>query len=97
VTRYRVLAWDGIPAQVRASERGQKAVSRELSEWFTQHIDREAMKRGLYGSDEYLEQWEWSDYQEREGSAAEVADAVVRELEAEWEPVRMSWEAGEDG
>lgn len=95
MTRYRVLAWAGIPAQVKASEEGEKAVSRELPEWFTQHIDREAMKRGLYGSDEYLDQWEWSAYQEREGSPAEVADAVVSELEAEWEPVRKRWEAGE--
>jgi hypothetical protein len=96
VTRYRVLGWAGIPAQVKASAEGEKAVSRELSEWFTQHIDREAMKRGLYGSDEYLDQWEWSEYKEREGSPAEVADAVAAELEAEWEPVRKRWEAGED-
>jgi hypothetical protein len=96
VTRYRVLAWDGIPAQIKVVEPGERPLSRELSLWFTEHIDREAMKRGLYGSDEYLDQWAWSEYRERPGSAEEVADAVVAELEAEWEPARRRWEAGED-
>ena len=96
MTRYRVLAWDGIPAQVKAYEPGRRAVSAELPAWFVERIDREAMRKGLYGSDEYLERWEWSEYREREGSAEEVLDATVSELEAEWEPLRRRWEAGED-
>jgi Virulence factor len=96
VTRYKVLAWDGIPAQVKAYEEGRKPVAAELSNWFVEHIDREAMRRGLFGTDEYLERWAWSDYEEREGSAEEVAAALVSELEAEWEPVRRRWEQGEE-
>jgi hypothetical protein len=96
MTRYRVLAWDGIPAQVKAYEEGKRPVSVELPQWFVEHIDREAMRRGLAGSDEYLERWDWSDYTEREGSAEEVAIAVVAELEADWEPRRRAWEAGAD-
>jgi Virulence factor len=96
VTRFRVLAWDGIPAQVKAYEEGRRPVSAELPGWFVEHIDREAMRKGLYGSDEYLERWAWSGYHEREGTAEEVAAAAVSELEAEWEPVRRRWESGED-
>ena len=96
MTRYRLLAWDGIPAQLKVYEEGRKPVSVELSRWFVEHIDREAMRRGLAGSDEYLERWEWSEYMEREGSAEDVARAVAAEIEAEWEPQRRAWEAGED-
>ena len=96
MTRYRVLSWDGIPAQVKASAEGERPVSVQLSNWFIEHIDREAMRRDLAGSDEYLEKWDWSDYMEREGTAEEVAAAVAAELEAEWEERRRAWEAGAD-
>lgn len=96
MTRYRVLAWDGIPAQVKVYEEGRRALSVELDNWFVEHIDREAMRKGLYGSDEYLERWSWSEFREREGSAEDVLAAAVSELQAEWEPVRRRWEAGED-
>lgn len=95
MTRYRVLAWDGIPAQVKAYEEGRRALSAELPNWFVEHIDREAMRQGVFGSDEYLERWSWSDYEEREGTAEEVVAALLSELEAEWEPVRRQWEKGE--
>ena len=96
MTRYRVLAWDGIPAQVKVKEEGRKAISVEMPKWFIEHIDRVAMRKGLHGSDEYLERWQWSDYREAEGSSEQVAASVVSELEAEWEPVRRRWLAGED-
>jgi hypothetical protein len=96
VTRYRVLAWDGIPAQVKAEGDQGAPASVEMPRWFAEHIDREAMRRGLAGSDEYLEKWDWSAYEEREGSAEEVAAAVAAELEAEWEPRRRAWETGAD-
>jgi hypothetical protein len=45
-------------------------------------IDAMAAERGLNAADDYLAQWQWSDEEDREGSAQHVADAVVRELEA---------------
>jgi hypothetical protein len=84
VTRYRILAWRGIPAQVKVFREDGRPVSVPLSDWFVQEIDRVAMREGLIGSDEYLEQWQWSEDLEREGSADEVAAALVAELEAEW-------------
>ena len=38
------------------------------------------MAQGLDGSDAYLEQWRWSDPEERDGSPAEVVAAVEAEL-----------------
>ena len=58
------------------------------ADWFMQEIDRVAMRDGLIGSDEYLERWSWSADHERSGSAEEVAADLVREIEAEWNPVR---------
>jgi hypothetical protein len=49
---------------------------------FMEHIDILAARRGLQGSDDYLAQWKWSEEQEREGSAQEVAEALKAELEA---------------
>jgi hypothetical protein len=92
VTRYRVLSWSGIPMQIKAVEDDQRPVSRLLPAWFGEHVDRVAMRDGLYGSDAYLEQLSWSAPLEREGSADAVVDAVTAELEAEWAPVRKRWE-----
>jgi len=47
-------------------------------------IDQLAMRRGLHGNDDFLAQWHWSDDEEREGTAQEVAEAVVAELESAW-------------
>ena len=44
-------------------------------------VDILAAKRGLQASDDYLAQWKWSEEEEREGSAREVAEAVKAELE----------------
>jgi hypothetical protein len=40
------------------------------------------MKEGSTDMDSYLEAWHWGPEAEREGSAEEVADATVRELDA---------------
>jgi hypothetical protein len=46
-----------------------------------ERIDQLASQRGLQGTDDYLEQWRWSEPQQREGTAEEVAHAVKREIE----------------
>jgi hypothetical protein len=81
---YRILAWRNIPAQVQATDDTGAQVSRSLPAWFGQEIDRVAMHDGLAGTDAYLEQFAWSEEIEREGTAAEVADAVLEDLVASW-------------
>ena len=49
---------------------------------FMAQVDILAAKRGLQSADDYLAQWKWSEEEEREGSASEVAEAVKAELEA---------------
>lgn len=51
-----VIWWRDIPAQVTAKE-GRARVARELSPRFQEAIDAAAMRAGLIGTDEYLEEW----------------------------------------
>jgi hypothetical protein len=46
-------------------------------------IDRLAVQRGLGGADDYLNQWHWSEEEDRDGTAREVAEALVAELTAQ--------------
>ena len=81
---YQVMSWHGIPAQVKTTDDDGASESRPLPPFFQQEIDRVAMREGLSDTDEYLEGWAWSAPQSRDGSAAEVADALVLELDKEW-------------
>jgi len=79
---YRILYWQEIPSQIRAEDENGD-VSVQLPPKFMVRIDALAAARGLEGSDDYLAQWRWSEEEEREGSAQQVADALCRELEAQ--------------
>jgi hypothetical protein len=78
--------------QIKVVEDNRRPVSKELPPWFSEHVDRVAVRDGLAGSDAYLKQLDWSAYIEREGSAEAVATAVLAELEVQWAPVRKHWE-----
>ena len=81
VATYKVLYWQEIPTQIRAEDDADD-VTVMLHEKFMKQIDILATKRGLQAADDYLAQWKWSEEEEREGSAREVAEAVRAELEA---------------
>jgi len=78
---YKILYWQEIPSQVRAEDDAED-VTLALPPNFLEQIDRLAVQRGLQQSDDYLAQWRWSEEEERDGSAQDVAQAVVAELEA---------------
>jgi hypothetical protein len=69
MSKVQVLYWQDIPSVVKSGDE-----KRQLPDWFQQEIDRVAMEQGLYGSDAYLEQWEWRDH------PGESLDAVYDEL-----------------
>lgn len=79
---YKVLYWQEVPSQIRAED-DDGDVSIEMPQKFMVRIDALAAQRGLSSADDYLAQWRWSEEEERDGSAAEVVDAVRRELEAQ--------------
>ena len=88
MARYQVLRWEEIPTVVKAFGEDGESVSRQLDPWFQQEVDRVAMAQGLVGSDAYLERWAWDEPVERPGGVEETLDAVVAELEREFEPRR---------
>jgi hypothetical protein len=78
---YKVLYWQEIPTQIKADD-GLDDVTLELDGRFMKLVDAVATKRGLSSADDFLAQWKWSEEEEREGSAQEVAETVKAELEA---------------
>jgi hypothetical protein len=81
VAVYKVLYWQEIPTQIKAEDDAED-VTLALDGRFMEQIDILAAKRGLQAADDYLAQWKWSEEEEREGSAQEVAEALKAELEA---------------
>ena len=78
---YTILYWQEIPSQVKAED-GLDDITLPLDARFMERIDQLAVQRGLQATDDYLAQWRWSDQEEREGTAEEVAHAIKLELEA---------------
>ena len=81
MTTYKILYWQEIPTQIKAEDESED-VSVELDGKFMAQVDILAAKRGLQAADDYLAQWKWSEEEERDGPAREVAEAVKAELEA---------------
>ena len=78
---YQIIAWKDVPSMVEARDEAG-TVTRPLSDRFQQLIDSVAVQLGLQDEDAYLDLWARGAAQERPGSAAEVANAIVAELEA---------------
>jgi hypothetical protein len=78
---YKILYWQEIPTQIKAEDDSDD-VTVTLDGRFMAQVDILAARRGLQSADDYLAQWKWSEEEERDGSAQEVADALKAELEA---------------
>jgi hypothetical protein len=85
VATYTILYWQEVPSQIKAEDELDD-VTLPMDPRFMERIDRLAAARGLQSTDDYLAQWRWSEPQQRDGTAAEVANAVKLELEraADW-------------
>lgn len=79
---YKILYWQEIPSQVFAAD-DYDEVNVPLPQQFFDRIDAAALARGLSDSDDYLDQWNWGDELEREGTADAVAQAIAAELAAQ--------------
>jgi hypothetical protein len=81
VARWEIVAWREIPAMVEVRDDADQ-VTMPLSEKFHMLIDSVAMQLGMQDETAYLEQWTRLPGGERPGSARDVGEAVVAELEA---------------
>jgi hypothetical protein len=94
MAEYTILYWQDIPSMVEAREAGARKKV-QLSERFQALIDKVAMRKGLVGTDAYIEQWRRGEKLARDGTADEVVAAVAAELEAEYEAIRAAALAGD--
>jgi hypothetical protein len=90
MAKYKILFWQGIPSQVRATDENGR-LTRRLPERFQKTIDEAAMALGMIGSDTYTNGFTWGEEIEHPGSAEEVAEAIAAELD-EKHP-RLDWHA----
>lgn len=83
MTKYKILYWYEIPTQVRSEDENGR-VSMRLPERFQLAIDEVAMAANLIGEDEYTDGYHWSKEKIEDGTAEEVAQAVVAMLESKY-------------
>ena len=81
---FRYLAWRSIPTQVEVTGDDGVVLKRQMPRWFMQEISRITMREGLAGTDAYLEEFEWSQPESRDGEADAVLDAAIAELAAKF-------------
>ena len=89
--QYQILYWRDIPVQIKLFA-GKRPRSHQLPARFQTWIDRIAMREGLTGTDAYLDLWQWSEKQGREGEAEAVLEALLRETEAEGDRVLAAYQ-----
>ena len=82
MAKVRVMYWKEIPVQAQAQDEGGMPVSVAFDARFQQGVDAVSMFDGSGGSDDYLMAWEWVDYGEVAGAAADAAAAVAARFNA---------------
>ena len=80
MAKIQILRWQEIPSVVEVRD-GSDVKKIQLSQKFQALIDEAAMRSGLAGTDAYLEEWNKSAVEERDGDAASVVQKVADELE----------------
>jgi hypothetical protein len=86
MAKYQILYWDHIPLSVRATDENG-TVRLPLSGRFVEALktDTEDYTQVMHSSS-----FRWTGIQEREGSAAEVATAIAKELMETWDEAEAS-------
>ena len=89
MAEYQIAYWQEIPSLVTAREGRRNRAGVELSQRFQAAIDEAAMRAGMTGTDDYIQQWRRSEWINQEGTPEEVASAVAAEIEQTFTPERL--------
>ena len=89
MTEYQITYWREFPSMVVAREGRSNRHKVQLPARFQVAIDEAAMRAGATGTDEYLDGWLRTDWQEQAGDPEEVAQTVAARLEADYPPQRI--------
>jgi len=71
VIKIRIMYWKEIPVQIEFST-DEKRKSIKLDEKFQVAVDSVSMKDGSFGSDDYLDGWQWQLKEEVDGELTKV-------------------------
>jgi hypothetical protein len=96
MAEVRVMYWREIPYAVRAGDANGRA-NRQLPAAFVEAIDAAAMAAGATDAADYQAGFRWGPPEERPGSAAAAADAVVAEILAAYPADRLERLTKKDG
>jgi len=89
MARYSIIYWKDIPAQIKVSDEGGE-ISAVLPERFQQAIDAAAMAENSAEEDAYLAGWRVGEEKNRTGSAQEVLEALLAELDEAYPAKRLA-------
>ncbi|MCB0190508.1 MAG: virulence factor [Anaerolineae bacterium] len=84
MARYQILYWEHIPLGVKATDING-TVRENLPPRFQKAVENASSKAGHKSAAQYTSMFKWGDEFEREGTAAEVASAVAKELDDTWD------------
>lgn len=89
MAKVQIYYWKNVPYGVRArDEKGR--VTKRLPQAFEATVDAAAMAEGQTAADQYQAGFVWGEFEERPGSAEEVAQAMVDEIVAAYPPARLA-------
>lgn len=88
MAKYRIMYWKHIPQSITVEGDG-KTVKKQLSEKIQNKIDAYAMAVGATSTTDYAREYKRGAWIEREGTAEEVAEALLAELETEFAKIEI--------
>ena len=88
LAEYQITYWRDIPSLVVARS-GPDVAKVPLPPRFQEAIDEAAMRLGATRSDAYLEGWRRADWEDEDGTPADVAAAIAARIDAELPAARL--------
>jgi len=77
--KIRIMYWKEIPLQVECTQ-GENRASSQLESRFQEAADSIAMFDGSYGSDDYLDGFQWVDRGKKNGNSEEVLKELLLKI-----------------
>lgn len=84
MARYQILYWEHIPLGVKATD-VNGTVRENLPARFQEAVEKASLRAGQTSAAAYTSMFKWGKEQELEGSAAQVAAAVAKQLDETWD------------
>lgn len=84
MARYQILYWEHIPLGVKATD-VNGTVRENLPARFQEAVERASTRAGQTSAAAYTSMFKWGKEQELDGTAAEVAAKIAKDLDETWD------------